>query len=319
MYKEPKVSIIIPFKRLNPLVEKCIKNCLEMDYKNFDIILLPDSKINKKYSKCRIIPTKKVHPSEKRNIGIFSSKSEFIASIDSDAYPAKDWLRNAIWFFKDEKVGAVGGPNLPPKEAGLLEKAAIAVVYSKLGLTTAYRIKKYKEGSYECKELASSNIIYRKSVLEKVKGYDSTLPTGEDTMICFKIRSFKKKIIYSPRIKVYHHRRKLFIPHLERIYSQAFDKAVILKKSFSFEKIIYFLPAIFVLFLVFGFILSLFSIYFMTFYFFVILIYLLIVLVESIKTKGFILSLLVFIGLPLTHIVYGAGFLFGLTRTKSYI
>ena len=314
---EPKVSIIIPFKELNKHVNKCIEKCLELDYNNYDIILLPDEAINTNSPKTKVIVTGKVHPSIKRNLAVSKTDSEFIASIDSDAYPDKDWLKNAIPFFKDQNIGAVGGPNSIPKDASLLEKAAIHIIYSKLGLDSAYRIKKYNNKGYECRELASSNLIFRKNVLEKVHGYKHTLPTGEDSMISFDIRKSGKLIIYSSDVKVYHHRRKLFLPHLERIYQQAYDKAIILKKSFSFNNLIYFVPSFFVLFLLLGLIISLVNVYFKMLYLSIIGFYSFVILIESIKTKDIRIMILFIIGLPFTHIAYGLGFLRGLLKLNA--
>src|SRR3989344_4643295 len=97
---ELKVTIVIPFKELSRLVEKCINGCSDLNYKNYSILLLPDKKIKKRFRKCKIIPTGPIYPSEKRNIGIKKADCEVCAFIDSDAYPAsKNWIKNAIRFF----------------------------------------------------------------------------------------------------------------------------------------------------------------------------------------------------------------------------
>ncbi|MFC1704840.1 glycosyltransferase [Nanoarchaeota archaeon] len=316
--KEPKVSILIPFKKLNEQVEDCIRNCLKLNYTNYDIILLPDKPINKKYHKTKVIPTGPVHQSAKRNIAIFKTDSDIIASIDSDAYPDKNWLKNAVLLFKDNKIGAVGGPNLAPKNSPHLEKAAIDIVYSKLGLASGYNLRKYKlRGAFEHKEVASSNLLARVGLLREIGGYYKNLPTGEDSILSFKIRKLNKKIIYSPKVVVYHHRRKLFLPHLRRIFEQARDKAVILKASFSKDKSVYFVPSIFVICLITGAILSFFNSTVSIIYFSVLAFYAFLVIAESINSKGFYASLLVFLGLPLTHLSYGVGFLFGLILQKK--
>ena len=94
-----KVSIIIPCKKIESMTEKCIKKCLKLNYDNFEIIVLPDKvneEILKKFSdkKIRIISTRNVKPSFKRNLGMKKANGEFFAFIDSDAYPKKTWLKN---------------------------------------------------------------------------------------------------------------------------------------------------------------------------------------------------------------------------------
>jgi len=320
MTEEPKVSIIIPCKEINNFVEECIKYCLGLDYKHFEIILLPDSKIEKKFPKTKIIPTGSVHPSIKRNIGIEHSDSPIIASIDSDAYPRKDWLTEAIKILEYQDIGGVSGPNLAPLDATIFEKAAITIVYSKLGHSTATVFGKYghiREAKL-AKELQSSNFIYKRCTANEVHGYDAQLATGEDTLISYKIRASGKKLIYSPLVVVYHHRRPLFVRHLKRVAEQATDKAIILKSHVAFDNMIFFVPSLFVLGLISGIVLSFLSHFMMAAYLTIVGIYIMFILNESRKAASLVEGFLIFIGLPLTHIWYGVGFLRGFFL-KKYI
>ena len=309
--KQPKVIITIPFKEVTDDLRRCVAYCLKLDYNNYEIILLPDKPIEEKFPKSRVIATGPIVPAMKRD-KILDLDYDFLASIDSDAYPDEDWLKNAVSIFKDNRVAAVGGPNLIPKGASLLEQAAIDIIYSKLGLAVGYYIKKYKKNSYECKELASSNLIIRKSDLKMVNGYHTKFATGEDTILGFKLRKLGKKIIHSDDVKVYHNRRRLFWPHLSRIFKQASDKVLILLKYKGLSSLIYFVPAVFVLFLLFGFFSSFFNIYIMAVYSSIILFYFILVFLESLKIKSFVRMAIFWVGLPLTHIFYGLGFLYGI-------
>lgn len=327
---ESKVSIIVPFKNVDDYIKKCISECLKLDYTNFDIVLLPDQNLEEDFLKhfkevginIIIIPTGSVHPSEKRNKAIFSLDSEFFASIDSDAYPEKDWLKNALPLFRDEKVAGVGGPNLVPDNATIKEVAAVDIIYSKLGVGSAYYIKPYiyknevVKGIDECKELASSNLILRASSVREVKGYNSSLKTGEDSILGNMLRKKGYKILYSSKVAVYHHRRPLFVPHLKRVFFQGKDKAVIVKNQFSMKSAIFFIPSLFVLFLLAGFILSLVNIIILVVYISILLLYFIIVFFESFKSQKVSVVLLVLLGIPLTHISYGLGFLKGLFTKK---
>lgn len=313
------MGILIPFRNLesDPQTRKCINQCLNLDYKNFDIILLPDYDIKERFPMSKVLPTGPIVPALKRNKAIFSLDYEFFASIDSDAYPDKDWLKNTIPLFKDERIGAVGGPNLTPPDATPPEQAAIDIVYSRLGLKTGYHLKKYENDYSECRELASSNLIMRRSVLLKIKGYHTDLATGEDTILSFNIRKVGKKIIYSPNTMVYHHRRKLFLPHLSRIFEQASDKVLVLIKFKRFRNFIYFIPSLFVLFLFFGFVLSLFVPFFIFLYTSVLILYLILILLEASKIRHPSRMVLFIVGLPLTHIAYGLGYLDGLLFKRA--
>jgi len=316
--KEPKVTIIIPFKELSRLVEKCIEKCLNLNYKNYDVLLLPDKKLKNKFKKCKIISTGPIYPSEKRNIGIEKSDCEICAFIDSDAYPvSKNWISNAVKFFDYTNIGAVGGPNLVPEDSSLLEKASADVIYSKLCAGGNYPIRRYKvKGTYEYREIASSNLFVRRELLKKIGGFDPHQLTSEDSKLCFQINKLGKKVIFVPDVAVYHKRRRLFWPHTKRVFIEGRNKAFIFKEIFSFDKFFYFFPSLFVLGLIFGFILSFLFEIIKWIYMTIILLYLLLVLIESLRLKPFKRALIVFIGIISTHLSYGSGFIKGLFTNK---
>ncbi len=313
--KPPKVSIIIPFVGLDKHVEECIKGCLGMDFKDFEMLLLPDHPISGKFEKSRAFHTGHVKPSVKRNLGISKSRGKYVAFIDSDAYPRKDWLTNALKHLKGD-VGAVGGPNMLPPDAGTMEKAGDDVLSSPVGAGSFS--SRYREGKTKAVgELPACNLLVRKDLMEKIGKFDTSLLTAEDSKVCFQIRQEGKKILYARDVVVYHHRRKLFLPHLRQMWRYGRDKAVLIKKGFlSSAKPIYFAPSMLVLFLLLGFITSVWP-WEVTglkwIYAYLSALYLLAALVASVAAspRRF---LLVFPGMVLTHITYGISFLYGLLK-----
>jgi cellulose synthase/poly-beta-1,6-N-acetylglucosamine synthase-like glycosyltransferase len=116
MYENPVISIIIACKEIGDYAEECIKHCRQLDYENYEIILLPDS-VTENVQGVKAIPAGPVTPGAKRNIGVANSDGEICAFIArADARPEKSWLRNAISYFKDSEVAAVGGPGITPPE-----------------------------------------------------------------------------------------------------------------------------------------------------------------------------------------------------------
>ena len=313
-----QVDIIIPCKAIDSYVEKCLAHCNSLNYENFQIILLPDQKIERSLPKTEIISTGSVYPSEKRNIGIKNSFGEFCAFVDSDAYPHEQWLANALTIFADEKVGCVGGPNLIPPDSLLYEQVGTDILYSRLGVG-AFPKKKYKKGLYEVRELSSSNLIVRRELLEAIGGFDITLLTAEDAKLCFQINEKDYKVIFAEEVVVYHHRRPIFLPFLESIAIYGRDKAFLLKEFFSFHKLHYFLPSLFLVGLVFGLVLSIKSHLILQVYMAVMFIYFLLILLQSLIFPGVKRKLLIFCGIPLTHIFYGVGFIKGLMGSRERV
>lgn len=308
---KPLFSIIIPFKDMDNRVRDCIDGCLALNRREYEIILLPDSPIKWKHAKCFVLPTGSVKPSVKRNIGILKSRGKFCAFIDSDAVPEKDWLSVSENNLKGDVV-AVGGPNLLPKGAGLMETAGDDVLSSPVGagsFARRYRISSRKFVD----ELPTCNLIVRKGMLQKFGGFDTSLLTAEDAKLCFQITSSGKKVLYVPELLVYHHRRKLFLPHAKQMWRYGRDKAIVMKGFFSPGKIIYLMPALFVFFIIFGLAASALLPFEIVRVLYAGLcgVYAAIIIAASIiaSPRRF---LLVLPGIFITHISYGLGFIRGL-------
>lgn len=311
MKKLSKISIIIPCKKIDSKTERCIEGCLNLDYKDFEILVLPDDyNKKKKYPRMiKVLSTGKIKPAFKRNKGMKEAKGEFFGFIDSDAYPKKDWLKNAIKYFKDKKIGIVGGPNLTPKEGNFWEKVSGHVLsnFWSVGFANIrYKIAKNKF----VRELPSCNYISRKEASSK---YDSGFLTAEDSEFCFTCSKKGYKILYAGDVIVYHHRRDTLKGHIKQMFIYGRDIAWLTKKDFSLDKIYYSILSLFVVLFFVGLIGSLFSkVIGMTFVL-AIGIYLVLILVTSIH-ENVKVSFNVFITSIITHFSYGIGWLYGVVR-----
>ncbi len=315
-----KVSIIIPYPLFGAQAGKCFKHCLNQSEKDFEIIALPDKKTTEPSSdKIKIIETGPVKPSRKRNIAIKKAKGEILAFVDDDAYPIKDWLKIALRYFERDDVGAVGGPNLTPSDNSIGQKVSGYIFASSIAsgaFALRYKLRlKFREG-LPVKEMPSCNLIVKRKDALKVNGFDETLLTGEDAKFCFNIRKLGKKVLYIPEAVVYHDRRHLWKPHLRQIWNYSRDKAWVIKEDFSFDKLYYFIPFSFVLFLVFGTIFSFLSLMIAKMFLLLTAFYLIIIIITSLIIN-FVLSPLIFIAIILTHLTYGIGFFYGLVNKRK--
>ncbi len=81
-------------------------------------------------------------------------------------------------------------------------------------------------------------------------GFDTDFWPGEDTKLCLDIIGLKQRIVYSPRVLVYHHRRPLFAAHLRQVASYARHRGYFVKRfPQTSRRVSYFLPSLFVFFL----------------------------------------------------------------------
>lgn len=308
--REQLVSIIIPAKGLDELTLECIGHCKKLGYEDLEIMLLPDVVPQSSLEGVIVIPTGDVTPAEKKNIGVTNAKGDICAFLDSDAYPDENWLKNAVPLLDDISIGVVGGPNLTPIEDNFYQKLSGEILAKKI--CSGKFADRYKTGNrHFCLELPSCNFFIRKKILEDIGGFNKRFLTAEDADLCFRIRKKNMKILYSPSVIVYHHRRPLFLPHARQIWRYGQDKAGVIKKGFSFDKLYYFIPAFFIFAFAGGFFL-LFNSFLRWVYVAFILLYFSLLLVA---TNGNIKKrIMMFVGIILTHFSYAVGFMSGLFK-----
>jgi cellulose synthase/poly-beta-1,6-N-acetylglucosamine synthase-like glycosyltransferase len=314
--KPPRVSIIIPCKSVGDYAEECVAYCNQLDYPDFEIIVLPDElPENVSLSGVTIIPTGPVGPSQKRDLAGSRSTGEIFAFIDDDAYPQRDWLTHAVLPFSDDKVGAVGGPAITPPSDALLLQASGAVYQSLLGGGPhAYR---YVPGSRrEVDDYPSCNLLVRKSVFLEAGGFGTEYWPGEDTKLCLAItKHLGKSIAYEPKALVYHHRRNLFRGHMKQVASYALHRGFFVKRfPETSRRLSYFMPSLFVVGLLAG-LPFLFVSGLRELYLAAIGLYLALVIISSavVSIRHPRLFILVIVGTIFTQLTYGAWFLKGLT------
>ncbi len=255
---QPLVSIIVvDYKKNNPLLVDCLEAIQKQTYRNYEIVLITDRPVKLHYPK--LIKKSFGHyvgPAEKRDWGGEHAKGEILAFIDDDAYPDKDWLKNMVKDLSDSTVAGVGGPGVTPPGVGWQEAASGWMSASPLGAGPyTYRFLPGKKQYVD--DYPSMNLAIRRLDFLAVGGFDSHYWPGEDTKLCLDlIMKLKKKIIYDPKVLVYHHRRQLWRPHLRqngnfglhrgffaRILPQTSLRLVYLGPSFMVLGLIYLVPA----------------------------------------------------------------------------
>ncbi len=266
----------------------------------------------------KIIPTGSANPAKKRDMAMNYAKGEIHAFIDDDAYPKKDWLKNAINNFREPLVAAVGGPAITAENDSLKQKAS-GLVYSSSLVSGKYVYRYLPKKRIEVDDYPSCNFLIRKSIMQELGGFNTNFWPGEDTKLCLDItEGLGKKIVYDPAVMVYHHRRPLFMPHAKQIANYAIHRGYFVKHYPQTSlRLPYFIPTLFLFSLITGAILSLSIIPIRIIYLLGLILYFSLVLIFSISKELRFIPY-VFCGIILTHITYGFYFIRGLlSKTLS--
>lgn len=312
-------SIIVPLSKPNKFMEECIEHCLAQTENDFEMIILPDEDFSLptllRDKRITIIPTGKTGPAEKRDIGIDRAKGEYCAFIDDDAYPMKDWLRNAKQIFEsDRMIGAVGGPAVTPKDDPFVARLSGAFYESKLGSgSSTYRYVPEKERLID--DFPSVNLIVRTDLLKRIDGFDSTFYPGEDTKLCLEIIKRGFNIKYSPTLLIYHRRRPSFSKHFKQLTNYATHRGYFAKRFPETSlRPIYLMPSAFLAFNLAG-ILSLF-VYPLVFPFYAAAVLMYLLIAAALIRNDIVLRVLGAILTFFSHNAYGLWFLIGLTKKE---
>ena len=298
-----KFSLIIPLApdRDAPIIESIKK----LDYSKNDF---------------HVVVMKGKNPSMNRNRGAEKAKGDILVFLDDDAIIDEDYLKQVDAFFNQyPDVDIVGGPQLTPNTDSGFAKYSGYVLSSIFGawkVSNRYSGKKIVLNANET-HLTSSNLICKKSVMEKIQ-FDPSLFPGEDPKFISDAKKEKLKIAYNPNIKIYHQRRKT----IKQFFRQNFNYGKVRPQKEKFRDTIktpfFLIPSIFVIYIL-ALIISLFFINNILIWIPLILYLILLVgfsIYESIKNKNtFAILPLLFI-FPLIHISYGLGIIWGYIQRK---
>lgn len=252
------VSIIIPLKKINDYIKEETKYLLEQTYKNFEVVILPDSFSEEEIDldifrdkRIKIIETGAIPPALKRAKGVENSNGEILAFLDDDTYPEKDWLKNSLRAMETKNTNALGGPAITsPKDN--FSKQISGLIYGSSLMSGKHKARYIPDKVQYVNDYPSCNFIITKELYKRVGGFDGEYWPGEDTILCNNIMKANEKILYTPEALVYHHRRDLLFGHFKQLKGYAWHRGYFVKKfgGNSFE-LSYFIPSIFLLWTVF--------------------------------------------------------------------
>ena len=318
-------SIIIPIRSTNPYLEETLKKLKKQTFKDFEVLVVTDKVSLKNGSSIH-----QLGPSFKRNLGAKMAKGQYLAFLDDDSYPSKNWLKNAFKILSTKQnISAVCGPCLTPPSDNYLKQASGLVWSSYLGSGGAGTYRNSPQKSRFVQDYPTVNLIVKKSDFETIGGFNNNFWPGEDTILCLDlIKKLKKNIFYHPSIVVYHHRRDVIIPHLQQITRYAIHRGHFAKiYPETSRKIGYFVPSLFTVYLIILIIINLLKIlnFYLPIYIDIfskipLYLYLSILFLTFLKfiyqKNKLKTSFLATITIPLTHIYYGILFMFGLFKKQ---
>jgi len=311
---EPSVSSVMPFYKRRKFLDEFFEHVSMLRYSNYEVIVVSNVELEMQPpGNTQVVITDKLSQGEKFDIGIQSARGEICALIGDDVYPHPDWLRNGVKYFDDPDIIAVGGPGLTPPQNSVRQHAS-GLVYSSLlggGFASFRYVEKRKR---VCDDLPATNLLVRRKALLQIGSINSPFRSGEDTILCLKLSKLNKKMLYAPDVVVFHHRRPLFRPHARQIFNAAVHRGYFAKRfGGNSRRIAYFLPSSGLILFSVLLLLTLFLPKTLPIALALLAIYMAGALASAFAVgKSPQMTINVWLGIILTHLAYGLGFLRGL-------
>ena len=318
-----RFTFIIPVPSINNYVRETITRILSLTRNDWETLVVTNDPQESPWldDRIRTIPSGRVGPGQKRDIGVSYASGTYVVFLDDDSYPSHDFL-NVLDRAFHRDVDAVGGPAITPDDDPYWAKVSGAVFLSKLTGGTPARYRPYGS-TRETNDWPSVNLAVRREVFLQVGGFDCLFWPGEDTFFCDKLQRGNYRLVYEPSLIVWHHRRTSLKGHLKQVGAYGLHRGYFARHfPTSSRRWFYFLPSLWVLFVTFGIVLSLFLQNLSYFFLLGLVIYVCVISLGALLTTRFV-GVRVGIGVvaysALTHIWYGARFLQGFAMRKPLI
>jgi GT2 family glycosyltransferase len=215
-----ETSVIVPFKNAQATLDSCLRSLSCQTYRSFEMILVDNNSTDDSRRRVdefcrqaverlpvRVITELRPGAAAARNRGAAEARGVFLAFTDADCVAGKNWLSEILPAFNDGRVGAVAG-NIH----GFPAANCIDGFHNLFTLQGRSDDQIHDRFSLTSGGFPSANLVMRRSVFEKVGGFDESIKIyGEDYDLCARVYAAGYLIKALCRGEVRHiHRRGLW-------------------------------------------------------------------------------------------------------------
>lgn len=217
-FDKPLVSIIIPTAGNLKLLRSCIESIEKSSYKNYEIIVVDNSRKEEARKYLGGLRHKTLFYNEEfnfakiNNFAVKYARGEHILFLNDDTQIiSQDWMEKILEYSVKPTVGAVGALlfylNDTIQHAGVLIGIGGITSHAFEGL--ARNESGYKglvKTVRECSAVTGACLMIKKSLFEQVGGFDENYAYSfNDVDLCLRLREKEYLIIYTPLAQLYHH------------------------------------------------------------------------------------------------------------------
>jgi GT2 family glycosyltransferase len=206
LHRLPRFSVIICTFNGARTLRRALDSVQHLPYPDYEVVLVDDGSadpavaaIAAEYREVRSYRISHGGLSRARNFGAAQASGGLLVYLDDDAAAEGDWLTFLAQAFEDDRVGAAGGPNIPPPAQGW-KVASLSVAPGGPAVVML--------NDTEAEHVPGCNLAVTRAAWEAVGGFDERHETaGDDVDFCWRLIQHGYKIVYHPGAMVWHERR----------------------------------------------------------------------------------------------------------------
>lgn len=261
------ISVIIPCRNEEKFIANTLESIINGSYplEKMEILIIDGmsddttreivGKYEKKYPQIKLIDNPQKTVPYAMNYGIEEAKGEVIVRLDAHSIYPSDYIEKLVYWLEKLDVDNVGGVwDTTPANDSLEAKAIALATSHPFGIGNAqYRISNKKE-PYEVDTVPFG--CYKKEVFEKIGLFDTDLTRNQDDELNARLIQNGGKIFLIPDLKIKYFARDKFSKMFKMFYQYGYFKPLVNLKLRQPATVRQFVPLLFVLFLIFGILLS---------------------------------------------------------------
>jgi hypothetical protein len=201
--------------------------------------------------KLEILVARGQQPSAQRNAALKAARGELIYFLDDDSVPPPGNLRRAAARFSDPRVKMVGGPNVCPPDAPVIEQIFALVLASWLAFGPS-RARYAAVGAARPtseKELILCNLLARRDAMLELGGFDESLYPNEENALMDELQKRGDQLIYDPEFIVQRRPRHSLKAFAKMLMTYGRGRAEQFRVKPTFGSALNFVPPLFCVYL----------------------------------------------------------------------
>lgn len=241
-----RVAIVVICREWTHLTSRCVAACLR-HYPGVEIDVVVDTPPTADVpAGVRLLQAERVSLGSKRNLAVRATRRPVVAFIDDDAYPQPGWLESAVGALEsDATIGIVGGPTPAPPDDPVPSRAVDNALRSFL-VTGHHCFAGPSSAACDRDFVSSCNLVMRREDYARVGGMDEECFTGDDVVLCARVRRAGLRIRFVPAAVVHHSSRTLAGFAAQRV-CRGYDELAVWRRSGLRQHLLYLVSAGFVL------------------------------------------------------------------------